>query len=53
MPGKEKGGGSCGKDICIDCQSNIYHAGYNSANLFSDVKWEYDLFLVKLKVYFK
>ena len=45
--GKE--GGSCGKDICVDRQGNIYHAGYTGASLFSELKGEHDLFLIKLK----
>ncbi len=49
MIGQGKGGGSCGKDVCVDCKSNIYHAGYTGANLFSELKGEHDLFLVKLK----
>ena len=49
MIGQGKGGGSCGKDICVDRQGYIYHAGYTGANLFSELKGEHDLFLVKLK----
>ncbi len=45
-----KGGGSCGKDICVDNQGVIYHAGYTGANLFSDLKGEHDLFLVCYKI---
>ncbi|HEY4784937.1 MAG TPA: SBBP repeat-containing protein, partial [Bacteroidales bacterium] len=45
-----KGGGSCGKDVYIDRQGYIYHAGYTGANLFSELKGEHDLFLVKLKI---
>ncbi len=48
--GQGKGGGSCGKDICVDRQGYIYHAGYTGANLFSDLKGEHDLFLIKLKM---
>lgn len=44
-----KGGGSCGKDICIDYQGFIYHAGYTGANLFSNLKGEHDLFVVRYK----
>lgn len=40
-----KGGGSCGKVICIDRNGYIYHAGYTGANLFSFLKGEHDLFL--------
>ncbi len=50
MLGQGKGGGSCGKDICVDRQGYIYHAGYTGANLFSDLKGEHDLFLTKLKM---
>jgi hypothetical protein len=50
MLGQGKGGGSCGKDICVDRQGYIYHAGYTGANLFSDLKGEHDLFLIKLKM---
>jgi hypothetical protein len=45
-----KGGGSCGKDIFVDRRGYFYHAGYTGANLFSDLKGEHDLFLVKLKM---
>ena len=43
------GGGSCGKDVCINRQGYIYHAGYTGANLFSDLRGEHDLYLIKLK----
>lgn len=49
MIGQGKGGGSCGKDICVDRKGYIYHAGYTGANLFSELRGEHDLFLVKLK----
>ncbi len=45
-----KGGGSCGKDVCVNPQGYIFHAGYTGANLFSDLKGEHDLYLVKLKL---
>jgi hypothetical protein len=45
-----KGGGSCGKDVCVNRQGYIYHAGYTGANLFSELKGEHDLFLVKLRL---
>lgn len=44
-----KGGGSCGKDVCVNQPGYIYHAGYTGANLFSELKGEHDLFLIKLK----
>lgn len=44
-----KGGGSCGKDVCVNKQGYIYHAGYTGANLFSELKGKHDLFLMKLK----
>jgi hypothetical protein len=44
-----KGGGTCGKDIYVNPQGYIYHARYTGANLFSELKGEHDLFLVKLK----
>jgi hypothetical protein len=45
-----KGGGTCGKDICIDKNGYVYHAGYTGANLFSELKGMHDLFLFKLKI---
>ena len=49
MIGQGKGGGSCGKDLCVDRKGTIYHAGYTGSNLFSELKGEHDLFIVKLK----
>ena len=49
MIGQGNGGGSCGKDLCVDRKGYIYHAGYTGASLFSELKGEHDLFLVKLK----
>lgn len=44
------GGGCCGKDVCVNPQGYIYHAGYTGANLFSNLRGEHDLFLVKFKM---
>ncbi|MEJ2055433.1 MAG: SBBP repeat-containing protein [Calditrichaceae bacterium] len=44
------GGGTCGKGICIDGKGNIYHTGYTGANMFSDLKGEHDIFVVKFKI---
>ena len=48
--GQGEGGGTCGKDICMDNKGYLYHAGYTGANLFSDLKGMHDLFLIKLKI---
>ena len=44
------GGGTCGKGICIDDKGNIYHAGYTGANMFSELKGEHDIFVIKFKL---
>ena len=48
-----KSGGSCGKDICMDHNGNIYHTGYTGANLFSELNGEHDLFLVRYQLAIK
>lgn len=48
--GQGEGGGTCGKDICMDNNGYLYHAGYTGANLFSELKGMHDLFLIKYKL---
>lgn len=50
MIGQGEGGGTCGKDICMDNKGYLYHAGYTGASLFSGLKGMHDLFLIKLKI---
>ena len=44
------GGGTCGKGICIDSKGYIFHTGYTGANMFSGLKGEHDIFVVKFKL---
>jgi len=48
--GQGEGGGTCGKDICMDDKGYLYHAGYTGASMFSELKGMHDLFLIKLKI---
>jgi hypothetical protein len=43
------GRGTCGKGVCVNQQHYIYHTGYTGANLFSGLKGEHDVFLIRLK----
>ncbi len=42
--------GTCGKGICINKNGYIYHTGVTGGNLFSDLKGEQDMFVIKLEL---
>ncbi|MBN2350761.1 MAG: SBBP repeat-containing protein [Bacteroidales bacterium] len=41
-------GGTCGKDVTIDSEGNIYHTGGTGGDLFQKASGEHDIYVVKL-----